>query len=309
MPVPTPVAQLARGFAMGAADIVPGVSGGTVALVLGIYERLIRNVHTGAEALQHVVRGRHAQFVPTLRRVEWVWLLSLLGGILLAIAALSAVLEDLLHEHPIRMSALFFGLVTGSLTVAWRLVRTRGARELCVMLVVGVALFLLLGLRSDTEVADGAAEVVTRSPLVFFLAGALAICAMILPGISGSFILVMIGMYTEVLGAVNDRDVVSLAALGLGCVVGLALFSSFLNWALAHHHDLVMAAMVGLMLGSLRVLWPWPGGTETTDLAAPAGDVAVPIVLAVVGFAVVVMVERIASSTGHDVTDVAEHNA
>lgn len=294
---------------MGAADIVPGVSGGTVALVLGIYERLISNVHTGAEALKLVVTGRPKEFVPTLKRVEWGWLLALLGGILVAVAVLASVLEQLLHDHPIRMAGLFFGLVAGSITVAWRLIRHKGAPELAAMAVVAVALFLVLGLKSNTEVADDAAEVVTKSPWIFFLSGALAICAMILPGISGSFILVMIGMYTEVLGAVNDRDVVSLAALGLGCVVGLALFSSFLNWALAHHHDLVMAAMVGLMLGSLRVLWPWPGGTETTDLAAPAGDVAVPIVLAVVGFAVVVVVERIASSTGHDVTDVAEHNA
>ena len=300
MPLPTPVAQLARGFAMGSADIVPGVSGGTVALVLGIYERLIRNVHTGAEALEHVVRGRPSQFVPTLRRVEWVWLLSLLGGILLAIAVLSSVLEDLLHEHPVRMAALFFGLVAGSLTVAWRLVGTRGPRELGLMVVVGVALFLLLGLRSDTEVAEGTAEVVTRSPLVFFLAGALAICAMILPGISGSFILVMIGMYTEVLGAVNDRDLAALSATALGCIIGLAVFSTVLNWALEHHHDLIMSAMIGLMLGSLRVLWPWPGGTETTDLAAPSGDVTVPILLALAGFVVVVAVEFVATRTPHD---------
>ncbi len=146
---------------------------------------------------------------------------------------------------------------------------------------VAVSLFLVLGLKSDTEVADGAAEIVTKPWWVFFLSGALAICAMILPGISGSFILVLIGMYTEVLGAVNDRDLVALGATAAGCVVGLALFSSLLTWALEHHHDLVIAAMVGLMLGSLRVLWPWPGGTNTTDLAAPSGDVWVPILLAV----------------------------
>lgn len=286
---------------MGAADIVPGVSGGTVALVLGIYERLITNVHTGAESLKAVVTGKPKQFLPTLQRVEWGWLLSLLAGILVAIAVLSSVLEDLLHDYPVRMAGLFFGLVAGSLTVAWRLIGRKGAPELATMAVVAVALFVVLGFKSNTEVADDAAEVVTRSPWIFFLSGALAICAMILPGISGSFILVMIGMYTEVLGAVNDRDVVALGALALGCVVGLAFFSSFLNWALEHHHDVVMAAMVGLMLGSLRVLWPWPGGTETTDLGAPSGDVTVPILLAVVGFAVVVVVEQVAVRTDHDV--------
>ena len=115
----------------------------------------------------------------------------------------------------------------------------------------------------------------------------------------------MIGMSAEVLGAVNDRDLASLGAFALGCVVGLALFSSFLNWALEHHHDLVMSAMVGLMAGSLRVLWPWPGGTDTTELGAPSGDVAVPIMLAALGFVVVVVVEQVAVRTGHDVADVA----
>ena len=285
---------------MGAADIVPGVSGGTVALVLGIYERLIHNVHTGAQALKELVKWNVGEFVPTLKKVEWVWLGSLLAGILLAVAALSSVISSLLEHHPIRMSGLFFGLVLGSMTVAWRIIRKIGAREIGVLIVVAVGLFVLLGLRSNTEVADGAAEVVTKSWWIFFLAGALAICAMILPGISGSFILVMIGMYTEVLGAVNERDLVPIAATGLGCVIGLALFSSVLNWALEHHHDLVMAAMVGLMLGSLRVLWPWPGGTQTTDLAKPAGDVGVPILLAVIGFVVVVAVELVASRSADD---------
>lgn len=295
MPIPQPAAQIVRGFAMGAADIVPGVSGGTVALVLGIYERLIRNVHTGAHALKEILQGRLKLAAVTLRRVEWIWLLALLGGILTAIAVLSSVLEELLHEHPVRMSGLFFGLVAGSLTVAWRLIRSVTAREVVVMLVVAVGLFVLLGLRADTEVAEGTAEVVTKAWWVFFLSGALAICAMILPGISGSFILVMIGMYTEVLGAVNDRDLVALSATAAGCIVGLALFSTVLNWSLEHHHDLVMSAMVGLMLGSLRVLWPWPGGTATTRLAWPSDDIVVPVLLAVGGFALVVVVELIAT--------------
>jgi Predicted membrane protein len=295
VPIPQPAAQIVRGFAMGAADIVPGVSGGTVALVLGIYERLIRNVHTGAHALKEILQGRLKLAAVTLRRVEWIWLLALLGGILIAIAVLSSVLEELLHEHPVRMSGLFFGLVAGSLTVAWRLIRSVTTREIGVMLVVAVGLFVLLGLRADTEVAEGTAEVVTKAWWVFFLSGALAICAMILPGISGSFILVMIGMYTEVLGAVNDRDLVALTATAAGCIVGLALFSTVLNWSLEHHHDLVMSAMVGLMLGSLRVLWPWPGGTATTRLAWPSDDIVVPVLLAVGGFALVVVVELIAT--------------
>lgn len=285
---------------MGAADIVPGVSGGTVALVLGIYERLIHNVHTGAQALRALLTGDTSGFGTKFREIEWVWLLSLLAGVLIAVAALSSVLETLLHDHPVRMAALFFGLVVGSLTIAWRLIRSVGAPEIAMIVAVAAGLFLILGLKSNTEVAEGTAEIVTEPWWIFFLSGALAICAMILPGISGSFILVLIGMYTEVLGAVNDRDLVALGSTAAGCIVGLALFSSVLTWALEHHHDLVIAAMVGLMLGSLRVLWPWPGGTNTTDLARPSDDVGFPIVLAIVGVVVVVAVELVAVRTHHD---------
>ena len=225
--------------------------------------------------------------------VEWVWLISLLVGVLAAIAVLSSVIEDLLHDHPVRMAGLFFGLVAGSVIVAWRLIKMVTAPELAMMTGVGLVLFLILGLREETEAAGE--EIVTEPWWVFLLAGALAICAMILPGISGSFILVMIGMYTEVLGAVNDRDLLPLVATAIGCIVGLALFSTVLNWLLEHHHDLVIAAMIGLMLGSLRVLWPWPNGTNTTELGSPADDVAIPVLIAVAAFVVVLAVEVVAT--------------
>lgn len=293
------VAQLARGFAMGAADIVPGVSGGTVALVLGIYDRLIGNIRIGARALKQILTGDVSGFRKTMGEIEWVWLLTLLAGILIAVAALSSVLEKLLDEEPIVMAALFLGLVVGTVWIAWNLLDRVDAVAVSIMVGVGVALFALLGLRSDTEVAEGTAEVVTQPFWIFFLSGALAICAMILPGISGSFILVMIGMYTEVLGAVNDRDIPALAATALGCVFGLAIFSTLLNWLLQNYRNHVIAAMIGLMLGSTRVLWPWPNGTHTTTLALPADDVALPIVLFLVGAIVVIAVERLSSRVGN----------
>lgn len=280
---------------MGAADIVPGVSGGTVALVLGIYDRLINNVRLGARGLKQLLTGDISSFKETLVRIEWVWLISLLVGITVAVAALSSVLEQLLDDEPVKMSALFIGLVVGTIYVAIRMLDRIDATTVAIMLGVGVALFLLLGLKSDTVVADDAAEVVTRSPLIFFLVGAIAICAMILPGISGSFLLVMMGMYTEVLGAVNDRDVVSLGAFAVGAVLGLALFSTLLHWLLDNYHNWVIAAMVGLMLGSTRVLWPWPNGTNTTTLSAPADDVAFPLLLAAIGVVVVIAVEMLSA--------------
>jgi putative membrane protein len=280
---------------MGSADIVPGVSGGTVALVLGIYDELIQNISQGAHGLKQLLTGDVAGFRATLRSIEWVWLFSLLFGVLAAVFALSSVLERLLDEQPIKMAALFFGLVAGSIWVASRMLDRIDPPTVAVALGVGLAFFLLLGLRSDTHAADDAAEVVTRAWWVFFLAGAIAICAMILPGISGSFLLVMMGMYTEVLGAVNDRNVFVLSMFALGCVVGLALFSTLLNWLLHRYHRWVLAAMIGLMLGSTRVLWPWPAGTNTTTLSMPADDVVVPILLMLFGLAVVVAVDLLAT--------------
>ncbi len=277
---------------MGSADIVPGVSGGTVALVLGIYERLIAEIRLGASALRHIIGRDPKGALSTVRRIDWGWLGSLLLGILTAIAILSAVIERLLAEQPVRTAAVFSGLVVGSVVVAWRLIQHRTSAHIAVALGVGAGLFLLLGLRSDTH-ATGA-EIATQPWWIFTAAGALAICAMILPGISGSFILVMIGMYTEVLGAVNDRNLVAVAATGIGCVIGLASFSTLLDWMLNHHHDMVIAAMVGLMIGSMRVLWPWPGGTETTRISAPSGDVPVPLLLAAAAFILVITVDWVA---------------
>jgi putative membrane protein len=279
---------------MGSADIVPGVSGGTVALVLGIYDQLIHNISQGAHALKQLLTRDVAGGIDTLKRIEWIWLFTLLGGIFAAIIALSSVIETLLHEQPVRMSALFLGLILGSIWVAVRMLDKVDGISIALMVGIGAAFFLLLGLRSDTEVSDSALEVVTEPWWVFFLAGAIAICAMILPGISGSFILVMLGMYTEVLGAVNDRDFGILIVFMLGCVVGLALFSTLLNWLLERYHRWVLAAMIGLMLGSTRVLWPWPNGTNTTTMTLPRDDVAVPVLLIVIGAVVVVAVDLIA---------------
>jgi putative membrane protein len=286
------IPQIARGFAMGTADLVPGVSGGTVALVTGIYERLIRNVHGGAEVLRAILSRDVSRIKDRLVAVEWWWLISLLVGILAAVAALSGVLTRLLDEQPVATAAVFFGLVAGAIVIAWRLLGTVTATTIGLAAVAAAALFALLGLRSSTE--STAEKIVTEPLWVFFVAGAIAICAMILPGISGSLILVMIGMYAQVLGAVSERDLVTLAIFVLGCITGLALFSTLLNWMLEHHHDLVIAAMIGLMIGSLRVLWPWPGGATTTEMSLPRDQILVPVLLAIAAFGLVLVVDSTA---------------
>jgi putative membrane protein len=294
-----------RGFCMGAADIVPGVSGGTVALVLGIYERLLDNVRRGARAIGAVLKADPSGVARHLASVEWGFLLPLLAGVGTALAVLASVIEGLLETNPEEMAGLFFGLVAGSIVVAWLLLRDRTPSDLAVMAAVGAATFLLLGFQSG-PVAD-------PSPLAFFGAGAVAICAMILPGISGSFLLLMLGMYAAVLGAVHDRTASDLASLALfiaGAVVGLALFSTALGWLLDRYHNRVLAVLIGLMVGSFRVLWPWPNGVGIisevegesipgTGLDWPASaDLLWPTVLAVGAFLLVLATTRLATSTG-----------
>jgi putative membrane protein len=273
---------------MGTADLVPGVSGGTIALVLGIYERLVGSIREGSSALGRMVRIDIGGTRTHLRRVEWGFLLPLFGGIVLAVALLASFLEHQLEERPTVLAGLFLGLVTGSVVIAWNLIKSPGLRHVAIGASVGFALFVLLGVGEGAVATD-------PSYLAFFGAGALAICAMILPGISGSLILLMLGMYAPVLGAVSDRDFAIIAVVGLGAIVGLALFSQILNWALQTHHDLVLAALVGLMAGSTRVLWPWPDGVFSAELGTPGNDWLVVTAAAIVGVVVVYLISKMAS--------------
>lgn len=274
---------------MGAADLVPGVSGGTIALVIGIYERLVASIREGSSALGALVRFDANGLRSHLGRVEWQLLIPLLAGILLAVFSLSQVLAHQLETNPEVMAGGFFGLVVGSVLIAWGLLRSPSIGRYLIALAVGAALFVILGLGDEGSID-------APNLLIFFGAGSLAVCAMILPGISGSLILLLIGMYAPVLAAVNDRDLASLGAFVLGAVVGLALFSQVLHWALQHHHDRVLAGLVGLMAGSLRVLWPWPEGVESAVLGSPDMSVPAVVVAAAIGFGFVYLIARLSRS-------------
>lgn len=291
---------------MGAADVVPGVSGGTVALVLGIYRRLIGSIRSGSLAIANLLKADVSGCRRRLREVEWVFLISLLSGIGLAVFSLSQLVEQVLADHPVAMSGLFLGLVAGSTVVAWHLLTVRDVPRMVILAASALVTFVVLGLResTSTDPADSGNE---QSLLAYFLAGAVAICAMILPGVSGSFLLVMLGMYGSILGAVNDRDFLTVGVFVLGCVVGLGLFSQVLHWALDRHYATVMAMLVGLMVGSIRVLWPWPGGVDSTALGAPSDPIVLPIVLAVVAFGAVVAFDIVARRLEHrDTVDEVE---
>ena len=296
-------AQFARGFLMGAADVVPGVSGGTIALVVGIYQQLIDSIRDGARALGTLLKGDVRGFWSRLGALDFLFLLPLGAGIGAAVIALASVIETQLHDNPENMAGLFFGLVAASVVVALGLLTERTPLGVVVMVLAAVGVFVLLGYQQG--------PIVDPSPLAFLGAGALAICAMILPGISGSFILLMIGMYAAVIETVNERDLANAALVALGCVIGLALFSNLLGWVLERAFNVVMATLIGLMIGSLRVLWPWPNGvgvisedqTEVIDgtgLEWPAGDEWFqPVALAVVAMVVVLAVARLGRRFSH----------
>jgi len=292
---------------MGAADIVPGVSGGTVALVLGIYEKFLGTIRDGARAIAALVKGRPGEAIQRLKAIDWAFIIPLGVGVLVAVGLLSSIIDQLLVDRPEEMAGFFLGLVIASMIIAWDLLISPDRRHLLYAAGVGLVTFILLGFSSGPAI---------NPPVwAWFGAGAIAICAMILPGISGSFLLLMMGMYAAVLGAVHDREIGSLLVFMVGAVLGLTLFSQLLGWLLENHHDVVIAVLVGLMIGSIRVLWPWPNGVgiiseeadETisgTGLGWPAGsDFTLPFLLAVGAFIAVMLVNRIATMRAPSLED------
>jgi putative membrane protein len=269
------------GAAMGVAEIVPGFSGGTVALVAGVYERLVANVRQGARMLSLLARGHLATAMRALVRIEWPFVLALLVGMAAAILTLAGVLSRLLDARPVELSAVFLGLVLGAAVVAAGQVRAPRPTHAVVAVVVAAATFVGLGV--------GAAGVEASLPALY-LGAALAACAWILPGVSGAFLLLLLGLYPAALAAVDTRDLAAISVLVAGVLTGLAAFSTLLNWLLARWHDLVLAAMVGLLVGSGRVLWPWPSiggmGDPTLGPPEPATAVTAPLLALAAGVAV-----------------------
>jgi len=263
---------------MGAADVVPGVSGGTMALIVGIYERLIESVREGLAAPAYLVAGRVRQMRAALAAVDWGLVVPLALGIGTALVLASGVIPDLLERYPERSRGLFFGLIVASIAIPWQALDRKTWREAITAVVAGVLAFVLVGLPALAPAEDPGA-------LRIFLSASVAICAMILPGVSGSFLLLALGMYEVTLEAVHGRDLGYVAIFAAGALVGLGLFSRLLTWLLAEKSDLTMAALVGLMAGSLRALWPWQGTNR--QLLAPQGDVLVVVGLAVLGLALV----------------------
>ncbi|WP_395504693.1 DUF368 domain-containing protein [Ectopseudomonas hydrolytica] len=235
----------AKGMAMGAADVVPGVSGGTIAFISGIYDELLRSIASIPEALVLLLRGK---LKDAWQMANATFLLVLFGGILTSIVTLARVITYLLEHHPVPVWSFFFGLILVSCYLVGREIRRwNWSRALSFLLGMAFAYWITV-----------AAPVQWGSNLpTLFLAGAIAICAMILPGVSGSFILLLLGLYSVVLGAVKELDFAVLGVFAAGCLVGLLSFARLLSWLLARWRDLSLAFLTGLMLGSLNKVWPW----------------------------------------------------
>lgn len=300
-----------RGVCMGASDIVPGVSGGTMAFILGIYEELIESIRVIGQPhfLQAAVRLRIKEI---FQIVNWQFLLAVAIGIFTAILTLSSGLEWLLVNQPVYLWSFFFGLVLASVFTVSKRVPAWSPKLLLALAAGAVGAYFLVG----------AVPVQTPNAWWFlFLSGALAICAMILPGISGAFVLVLLGKYQFVLSAVNDRDIFSLAMVAIGAVIGLVTFAQIIGYFFRHYHDMTVAVLIGLMVGSLRKIWPWKEDvtwlTDTLgnfvldseghrivveqinrlpELNAAGGvtETALAVLLALAGFGVILLIESVA---------------
>ena len=239
------------GVTMGSADVVPGVSGGTMAFIMGVYQELIDAIKSfDLEVLELLLRFRLRE---ALERVPWRFLLALGGGIGAAVITLAGLLTWLLEHYPIYLYAFFFGLVLASIVAIGSHIHwSKGA--VATLLAGTLLAYWVVGLVPVQTPHD---------PVTLFFSGAVAITAMILPGISGSFILLILGQYAFVLNAVKSFDVLTLMPFGIGIVLGIMGFARVLSWLLHHYHQMTITLLVGFMIGSLRKIWPFKEVLET----------------------------------------------
>lgn len=235
-----------KGMGMGGADVVPGVSGGTVAFITGIYEDLLNSIKAvDVEAFKLLFSLKLKAFWV---KINGQFLLPLLLGILTSVFTLASLMHYLLENHPISVWSFFFGLIIVSSALVLRETK-RWRPANFVILVLGIVIAYFITEATPTTTPD--------SYWFIFLAGAIAICAMILPGISGAFILLILGKYAQITMAVSNLDIVTLLIFAAGCVIGLLSFSRAVSWLLNKYHDLTVALLSGFMIGSLNKVWPW----------------------------------------------------
>lgn len=290
-----------KGMSMGAADVVPGVSGGTIAFISGIYEELLNSISSFNFGLINTLRKEGIKKV--WEKINGSFLTALFVGIFISIISLAKLIENILESHPILIWSFFFGLVFASIIYIGKQI-TKWSLGSVIFLILGVILAYYI-----TTLNPMVSE--NSSPWFLFIAGMIAICAMILPGISGSFILVLLGAYKPVLNALNTRDISSIIIFMFGAVVGLLTFSRILKWLFYKHKNLTLATLTGFITGSLNKIWPWK---ETISWRTNSKGVEVPLnqtsispfsfegdsqlmmalLLTIVGFGLILLLEKLA---------------
>ena len=290
-----------KGMAMGAADVVPGVSGGTIAFISGIYEELLNSISSFNFSLINVFKNEG--FKSVWIKVNGNFLVSLFVGILISVLSLAKLIESMLENHPIVIWSFFFGLVLASIIYIGKQINkwTKGS-VLCLILGAILA-FYITTLNPMVSV--------NSSPWFLFFAGMIAICAMILPGISGSFILVLLGAYKPVLNALNTKDFVSIIIFLVGAILGLLSFSRILKWLFSTYKNYTLSTLTGFIIGSLNKIWPWketiswrtnskgievPFNTASVSPFSFEGDnqLLISIFLMLIGFGLIILLEKLA---------------
>ena len=290
-----------KGMAMGAADVVPGVSGGTIAFISGIYEELLSSISNINISLLKTLKTDG--FKVAWKQLNGNFLLTLFVGIFISIFSLAKAIKWLLENEPILLWSFFFGLVLASVIYIGKQISKWSLRVVVLMVLGAILAFYITTLNPlVTE---------NSSLLYLFVSGAIAVCAMILPGISGAFILVLLGAYKPILAAVNDKDVKIIATVGAGAVVGLLLFSKVLKWLFSHHKNYTLAVLTGFIIGSLNKIWPWketltwrvnshgikvPFNQQSVSPFSFSGesDLIMAIGFALLGFAMILLLEKLA---------------
>lgn len=281
-----------KGACMGAADVIPGVSGGTIAFIMGIYDEFVGSIaKIDATAVKMLFSGRIRDF---WKHINGTFLLSLFAGIGLSVIALAGLMQTLLTNFPIQTWAFFFGLIVASSLFILRGISGWRIKDI-VMLALGIVLGVTICTLSPTQTPDAL--------WFIFLSGAIAICAMILPGISGSFILLILGKYQYIMGCISNlaagvdfgRNALIIGVFLIGAMVGILGFSKFLHWLLARWHRATLIALAGFIIGSLVKVWPWSNAEALAQADAAGGMLwGWALLFAVIGFSLVTGIELIA---------------
>lgn len=290
-----------KGMGMGAADVVPGVSGGTIAFISGIYEELLSSISNINVDLFKTLKKEGVK--STWKQLNGNFLAALFSGIFISAVSLAKLISWLLENHPILVWSFFFGLVLASVIYIAKQITTWNIAAILVLIIGAVLAYFITTL--NPLVSENS------SSIFLFVAGAIAICAMILPGISGSFILVLLGAYKPILTAVNNRDFTSVALVGGGAVFGLLLFSRILKWLFTYYKNLTLALLTGFIIGSLNKIWPWKKvltfRTNSHGEQVPFNELSISpfsyqgdpqllqaIALSILGFGLILVLEKLA---------------